>query len=199
MIKVCLVCGSKQQQCQLERMGNGKPGQCDLCLKSFHSTTYLRQHVRRIHEKSPDFACETCGLDFASKATLISHIENIHEKVGDEYKCNICRKKFSREVCLERHMISIHIASKECKCNACDYVATTVSEVNEHIKRFHLNMRNHACNYCKFTSYTKGDLDIHNNSCHRELHQNNQFKCMKCERRFKRRFCLVQHVRIHST
>lgn len=103
--------------------------QCELCKKNYRTRALLRDHVRRVHEKSVVCAicgrstrnivlhfkrqhdtrviCCLCKLPFASRYERILHNKAVHKR-GKKYVCSVCQRKFKHKGWYEFHLLSVH-------------------------------------------------------------------------------------------
>ena len=56
---------------------------CAACGKTFSKATYLKKHIRIVHEGHKDYKCESCGKSFSEAGSLKIHINTIHEGQKD--------------------------------------------------------------------------------------------------------------------
>ena len=71
--------------------------ECARCKKSFSTKITLS-----IHSSRTSVQCDLCDSVFCNNAQLKAHSGSVHE--GDEYKCEICAKKFTRKFSLTYHI-----------------------------------------------------------------------------------------------
>ena len=91
--------------------------ECPICKEKIDKT-YLKKHVRTIHEGKRDhiYKCEHCGKEYVEKKCLRAHIKR-HENVRDE-KCNQCGKLFLSTETLRRHIGNVHNkGNQKIKCD----------------------------------------------------------------------------------
>ncbi|CAH1783632.1 unnamed protein product [Owenia fusiformis] len=91
------------QRAHGEKSVNSKLFNCKLCSKGFTRKTVLYAHNRKVHpESAPQYSCNECDLDFKSRKELNTHMKSHFEN----YKCELCKKKFKLESRLIRHVCS---------------------------------------------------------------------------------------------
>ena len=98
-----------------------KDHKCGFCGKSFSRKSYLRSHVKIIHEEMQINKCELCEKSFTSKRSLTNHLNNFHYN-KKEFKCDFCGKACSLKGNLIQHMKLIHNITKaiDRKIHRCD-------------------------------------------------------------------------------
>ena len=70
-----------------------KTVQCPQCEKTFHSSNYLKIHIKRIHDLVRDHMCDVCCKTFATPQDLNNHqIVHTGEK---NFPCHICGKSYN--------------------------------------------------------------------------------------------------------
>ena len=70
---------------------------CDLCAKSFSTSTILQSHIRTIHEGIYDYKCKYCEKGFGMVGSLNWHLKTVHDndKEDSTLKCNSCGEHFA--------------------------------------------------------------------------------------------------------
>lgn len=111
---------------QKEREENSK-NLCDVCGKSFESSSTLASH-RRTHFKDRSFTCSLCNKTFTSLSHLHEHM-NTHS--GKKYKClhENCDREYSHQSGMTRHYKSVHSSFQEYKCVRCTKGFCTMSRL----------------------------------------------------------------------
>ena len=64
---------------------------CRACGKSFTQASYLRLHIKTLHEGHKEFKYDSCEESFTILSNFIGHIKTIHEGHKDN-KCGSCEK-----------------------------------------------------------------------------------------------------------
>ena len=56
---------------------NEKPYECDVCEKSFRTSSDLKKHMR-IHTNEKPYECDVCEKRFRESGNLQKHMRNVH-------------------------------------------------------------------------------------------------------------------------
>ena len=113
---------------------------CDLCNKEFKKRSYVREHKRKMHEKT-NFPCDQCNEEFSQQNSLLTHKILVHE-INPRYStCWQCNRpiKGGRDN-LQRHIETVHEGLKKFECNVCGKKYSRRSRVLQHKKSAHENM-----------------------------------------------------------
>uniref|UniRef100_A0A1B0CLJ3 Putative transcription factor grauzone n=1 Tax=Lutzomyia longipalpis TaxID=7200 RepID=A0A1B0CLJ3_LUTLO len=169
---------------------------CDKCSKRFATkyslTSHMMMHMSREEKKH---VCSTCGAAFARSYILKSHIERVH---GDPTMmvCEICAKSYTTRYNFERHMLR-HKGKlkKTIPCSICGKLFLTRSQMKTHLRR-HDTSTATACHLCSHVSVNGQALKEHITKNHMPVV--NKYKCTMCERDFKRKVHLREHIAIHT-
>ncbi|ETN64118.1 hypothetical protein AND_004143 [Anopheles darlingi] len=179
---VCPICGIKKQSRSAmlahERSHTGeRPYRCELCDKTFASTSCLRSH-QRCHVPR-EYECSTCKELFARLENLKRHIRLKHGEAT--YKCEICSKMFKTHEKLSIHK-RIHTGEKpyECRTEGCDRRYTNTADRRRHEMAEHTLERPHQCGYCEAAFIRKRQLMIHQ----RRHTGDRPYPCPKCGKTF---------------
>ena len=109
--------------------------ECPICQKAMAKQSWLKQHIKTVHEKKKDHKCEMCPRDFARKNALAVHIKTVHFFDRD-FACNRCDLKFSRRENLNVHINEVH-ENIIYKCDFCGSTFKRPGRLQKHIKDFH--------------------------------------------------------------
>ncbi|XP_037130113.1 zinc finger protein 227 [Syngnathus acus] len=119
-----------------------KPYHCSVCGKGFRFSSYLQQHIV-IHSGQKPHKCPDCGKDFAFLQNMRTH-QKLHQE--KPFRCTSCRKGYSDETQLRRHMLS-HNGDKPHKCNLCSKSFGLAYLLRDHLNT-HTGERPHRCGDC---------------------------------------------------
>lgn len=82
-----------------------RPFVCEVCKKTFHRETLLRNH-RRIHTGEKKYRChiENCERAYMFDIDLKRHKFSAHGIYSKKHPCFICSKIFSENKLLKKHL-----------------------------------------------------------------------------------------------
>ena len=79
---------------------------CHICNKVFSNAppSYLKIHIKTVHEEVRKFKCDVCNKLFSRKSNLRTHKRQLHgnEKEIKKYQCDSCHKTFKLQGTLNR-------------------------------------------------------------------------------------------------
>lgn len=131
---------------------------CDVCGKSYVSTTGLLQHVRNTHQKTKPF-CRRCNRLFSSYEAKKLHEKS--EKRCMPYCCTECTDRFPSWEMKQRHLVDVHGCTKNTyQCSDCVVTCSDRRAFYEHYKMYH-SQDCHVCVYCGLKFVTKSRLNRH--------------------------------------
>ena len=82
-------------------------------------------------------ACNYCKRKFTLENSLRKHIETVHSK-SEYYSCSQCESSFRDETSLSRHVQSVHAGAK-LTCRHCQEKYSSKAGLQFHMKRVHNN------------------------------------------------------------
>lgn len=193
--------------------------QCIYCTKEFKKPSDLIRHIR-IHTHEKPYKCTHCFRSFAVKSTLTAHFKT-HTGVKT-HKCFTCDKLFSTQGSLKVHT-RLHTGLKPFKCTHCDKIFRTSGHRNSHLRshtrdaiqrkqrrlvkkspRIELSLSNIPLQepiIITDTGYIQS-VTRSNMSSGQFSNENNNgerpYKCVYCQRAFKKSSHLKQHIRSHT-
>ena len=105
----------------------------------------------------------------ASESLDTSHVQNrvlnpVKFENYDIHACNFCKRKFTLEKSLKRHIESTHEKSMYC-CNHCPLSFTDANKLNSHLQSEHEGMK-YVCADCQETFCSQVGLKIHMKRAH---------------------------------
>ena len=107
-----------------------------------------------------------------------------------KHVCSICKKHFSSDDILKRHVLTIHEKNQFFECTDCDFRTTRNDILKRHLKEVHLKIKNFTCDLCGLKFAQKMYLKRHIESVHlKKL----DFKCPDCDALFSRKDNLKRH------
>ncbi|XP_028919882.1 zinc finger and BTB domain-containing protein 41 [Ornithorhynchus anatinus] len=184
-----------------------KPFECDICHQRYSTKSNLTVH-RKKHNNDKEFhkkehKCPFCNKLHASKKTLAKHVQRFHPENVQEFlsikktksegwRCDICKKSFTRRPHLEEHMI-LHTQNKPFKCTYCEEHFRSRFARLKHQEKFHLGP--FPCDICGRQFNDTGNLKRHIECTHGGKRK---WTCFICGKSVRERTTLKEHLRIHS-
>ncbi|KAI4905711.1 hypothetical protein NFI96_000883 [Prochilodus magdalenae] len=160
----CGKCFRYRSVLELHMRIHNKGYQCHICKKSFRFSSYLQQHLI-IHSGKKPYKCPDCGKDFAFLQNMKTH-QRLHQQ--KPFRCTQCRKGYSDESQLQRHMLS-HSGEKPHKCHLCDKSFGLAYLLRDHLNT-HTGERPHRCQECHKSFPWLSSLLVHQ-KIHARKHQ----------------------------
>ncbi|KAL7064351.1 hypothetical protein AAHC03_05030 [Spirometra sp. Aus1] len=131
---------------------------CFKCGKGFSCKYYLRKHENFYHKGITDYQCSVCGKPFVRLYELRRHAKSVHvvtstqtslaheqvylqvngnrKELGEHY-CAICKKVFSAESTVRRHIRHVHLRIKGHQCLVCEKKFFHLRELRTHVRKEH--------------------------------------------------------------
>ena len=118
---------------------------CDHCEKILKKS-YMKLHIKEVHEKQRNYVCDTCGIAFTQKGSLITH-SAVHTGLR-AYKCDACVKTYKTSSSLNTHKKIIHEGRREHVCNYCAKAFGAAEDLKLHTTVIHLGIKKWKCDLC---------------------------------------------------
>ncbi|KAM3605816.1 uncharacterized protein V6R79_005171 [Siganus canaliculatus] len=168
------------------------------------SSSSNRSHRARVTLEQPPKdkkSCRFCGKRFKRDSHLIRHVELIH-KGQKAFKCLKCRKEFKQRPQLSLH-VRIHTGEKPFNCHLCSKSFAQSSTHKVHM-RIHTGERPYYCKKCgkyfptgQHLRFCRAQSTLEKDEAS-EIRKEKPFKCLQCNKRFKQKYQLVLHIRVHT-
>ncbi|XP_053353043.1 zinc finger protein 142 [Clarias gariepinus] len=189
---------------------------CDLCHQTFGTSSKLRLHRQRIHDKQATHFCSLCDYKGYNPTDISRHTLSCH--TGElSHTCSQCGYSFSSEIAFKQHCKRVHHTAKSHCCAQCSFSCNSDAVLKAHVQSKHpqnektalLETDSHAqhskvsvtqqCPDCPFTSAKKLSLIQHILDEHESGHdERNILKCDICGFSCFHQLVFDQHVRSHG-
>lgn len=151
--------------------GDERPYTCDVCWKGFKQFSQMRNHQMIHVEYQSNEAdrwyttkqCDICKRSFANQKCLNKHIQAVHSKIKP-YVCSYCGHSTARKAMLQLHL-RIHTGEKPFKCDVCQYATGDHNSLRRHKMR-HTGLRPYKCQYCTYSCIQAISLKTHMKNKH---------------------------------
>ena len=218
--KECQLFITKRESVDHMEIEHGKRDECPFCpfkvgdedLSRLHTIEFacqsntrltgrrkLKTHISKSHRTS--FGCGRCGVNFTSKETLIEHRKRDlkdSERTVEPCKkinyeppttiCNLCGRKTRSMVV---HMATAHSDKPgDYECSFCQKRFNRPKDLRKHVAKLHLPQMRHKCGICGKTFSDNEALKLH-----RKIHDEPSIKCPQCDKLFKWKSNVIQHLR----
>lgn len=107
----------------------------------------------------PSFNCDKCRKAYSTQHSLSRHITSYHKNPGT-FECSKCDRKFNRKDLLNKHLTK-HSENKNFICNICDKALKSKCALSAHISGLHLKKRVYKCDDCGFETKWKSNYTQH--------------------------------------
>lgn len=111
----------------------GKDFECNICRKTFITSTNLKYHLTRVHQGVKKYACNQCDKSYFTlqhlKVHQLSHLEK------KAYTCDVCNRGITHYASLLSHML-LH-TGKPFQCDHCSMAFTHRWRFGKHLAERH--------------------------------------------------------------
>ncbi|XP_036233120.1 PR domain zinc finger protein 5 isoform X1 [Bactrocera oleae] len=210
-----VVGGAGQMRMHIERNHTHGNYTCEICHMELRNISlYNFKYHKRWHNEDKLWRCELCGKAFVTRTHLIEH-KVTHTRQG-EFLCTRCGKRTRSKWELRTHLFAIHGEGEApLKCNYCDEKFTQHVQKRAHLERYHpmeLAKRIVSCSKCEKHFSTETNLQRHIKQQHNEVNadiepsdvltssppQYEGFMCAHCPRKYRSKYALIKHLRVHA-
>ncbi|XP_065108105.1 zinc finger protein 142 [Paramisgurnus dabryanus] len=193
---------------------------CELCGQTFGTTSRLRLHHQRIHDKHPTHFCSFCDYKAYNFNDINRHNLSCH--TGDlKHQCCQCNARFSSDIALKQHCNRVHQFANSLSCANCSFTCNRQASLKAHMQRDHSHIKDgaitedsgtqdgpdkqiktsvtHQCSVCSFSTHKRlllvqHMLDEHEGGPPAEK----TLKCDVCGFSCTHQLVFDQHVRSHG-
>ncbi|KAK7933226.1 hypothetical protein WMY93_004122 [Mugilogobius chulae] len=178
---------------------------CKVCNKKLRTKGELRWHMM-IHTGEKPFSCTYCDKSFRMNKLLLTHL-----KVHTGPQCDICGKRFRKQLFLDAHLFR-HKELEEEKaakarneipakpkrehkyhCSVCGKSFPRQMRLDEHMA-IHTGKPAHECSVCQKRYRTRATLKVH-----MKRHTGvKPFSCTICTKSFWKKVSLRDHMALHT-
>ncbi|XP_042881110.1 zinc finger protein 254-like [Penaeus japonicus] len=163
----------------------------EICSKTYLSTGAIKNHKRKIDTNEKPYKLDARDRAF-SKSEDMKRLDCENAKINS-YACELCGKKFPREISLMMHMF-LHTHEKNgFRCEECGASYVWKAELRRHMKT---HTKLYRCDVCNRDFSLKHNLATHINAAHSEKRPH---VCEVCKKRFVTKSLLETHIVTHST
>ena len=207
MTNACAFCDYKAENCELSHMSiKDIVDQNDTSLTVFER---FKRHIDRSHRfKEPFTKCNYCNKNLESPELLKQHKDKKVDlstrqvplclklpKGCGKTICNLCGKTVMNNS-LHRHQAKVHDVNRDIvfkfKCSYCPKTYCAARALTTHLLHHHLPMSepDSTCKICGKSYGTKDSLRRH-----LILHEKPSIKCPQCDKLFKWKNNVLQHLK----
>lgn len=179
--------------------------QCTFCDRAFALASSLRRHIMTNHNEASTYGCDHCNREFTNKNNLKTHLvgrvcikprRQVKQSDGidaggggQRMNCPFCDESLKTKVGMTYHLARCRLNLKQCK--TCEMVLFDMKQYTEHLA-IHPDNELFLCNIC-------GETMLHTweYTAHLANHNPVDAKCEVCEKFFKSKNHLRQHMRVH--
>ncbi|KAM9307545.1 uncharacterized protein PAF06_011650 [Gastrophryne carolinensis] len=223
---ICMTCNQRffkevQFKAHLTSHKKYRSVMCPLCDQRFKSVRQMNRHQKRLHQNQNNGQCNKKKVKSENHNSCFVPGNPINPQTHPkkEFTCDICRRKCSSKLALQRHMgvhagekpfhcqhcayktrlkasliqhMRVHTGEKPFKCDLCSYASIDCSSLRRHT-RTHTHEKPYKCQHCSYSCIQKKSLDLHI----RRHHTGEMFKCSFCQYSSPDKQLLHKHTKKH--
>ncbi|XP_062907481.1 zinc finger protein 142 isoform X1 [Mobula hypostoma] len=156
---------------------------CDSCPRTFGTSSKLRVHKLRVHERRPTHFCALCDYSGYNRNDIARHVASCHAGQPSA-ACGRCPARFSSQGALKQHRLRRHRERGRHGCPSCLFACRSEATLRSHVQRRHPLLE---CPACKQRFPGRQQLDEH-----RKVHFGHH--CPHCSFATRERQQLIQHL-----
>ena len=147
-------------------------------------------------EKTVEYECKLCYLKWKIFIHFKKHMNEIHDM--RPLKCGDCDQRFNDKLGLKTHVQAKHMPDEKHLCDVCLKPFSTARFLYHHRRQIHElgDSRANKCEICGFISKGSANLKKHIKTVHST--ETMAYQCSYCPSRFKSKYNLTCHERIHN-
>ena len=111
------------------------------------------------------YRCDTCKKQYSKSSNLHRHIASVHKGLKP-FSCPSCEYKCDSKTGLKTHIAGVHEGLKPFKCQTCDSNFASKRCLQKHISNVHDGEKPFKCELCEYACAAKYSLDKHIKSTH---------------------------------
>uniref|UniRef100_A0A1S4HE06 Uncharacterized protein n=2 Tax=gambiae species complex TaxID=44542 RepID=A0A1S4HE06_ANOGA len=191
-VAVCELENTNEPKESPQKPGPKRAKQKQLCVLCGKTVTYLARHLNS-HTKNSTYSCPHCSQMLTDHSNLMRHIRAVHQKKVIMF-CTPCDRGFTSKNSYDAHMRAQHSVGEPLECEICSKTFKQLSGYRKHITLFHKNERNFGCTVCGKLFKSRQALQHHGT-----VHSSSRpYACGICSKRFKSQFARSTHELAHS-
>ena len=118
----------------------------------FKTESTLKRHKKAVHMvQSTEFICELCTKQLKSKDAMKNHIKNMHESTPNEQRmhCTICDHYLRNLKSYKCHMKRHTDIQEKHTCPICQKELPNKDSLRGHVRYTHQTKDKFVCKYCE--------------------------------------------------
>ncbi|CAG4985186.1 unnamed protein product [Colias eurytheme] len=167
---------------------------CDKCAVGFVVKEAYDVHMKLHTPESGSFVCEVCETYLKSEDTLHRHKLRHYRR----YRCMVCSVRFKDKDAAAGHVSYSH-SGFTFNCEQCGSMFKRPQYLRRHIEQMHTKATPMECPVCHQVFYESGWYRNHVRKHNKEVQDSKIVRCRQCEKTFKDKTYLKQHMLMHES